>query len=259
MTTATEQNEKRSLLAESLPFVLPLLAFMIFLTFEGSFPGQHYILYPIKTALVAAILVWFWRSLPSLKPSSILMSVVMGVLGIVIWVGMDRTSVNLDIAMEQGFNRSVAAIDLKSWSMAVDGVDTHGLNPFAIYPAGMAWLLFGLRVVGITLCVPVMEELFWRGFLMRWLIREDFLSVPLGTYQPFSFWATTILFASVHGGEWPQALIVGILYGSWFVRTKNLGNVMVAHGITNLLLCVYCLVSNDWHFLCPAASMGLPK
>jgi CAAX prenyl protease-like protein len=94
-----------------------------------------------------------------------------------------------------------------------------------------------------------MEELFWRGFLMRWLIREDFTAVPIGTYQPFSFYATTALFAMEHGAEWPQAVVVGLIYGAWFVRTRKLGDVMVAHGVTNLLLALYCLGSNDWHFL----------
>ena len=110
-------------------------------------------------------------------------------------------------------------------------------------------MLFGLRLGGIVLVVPVMEELFWRGFLMRWLIAEDFASVPLGTYHAFSFWATTVCFASVHGSEWPLGLVVGVLYGAWFVRTKSLGSIMVAHGTTNFLLALYCLASGDWHFL----------
>lgn len=104
-----------------------------------------------------------------------------------------------------------------------------------------------------------MEELFWRGFLMRWLIKEDFTAVPIGAYQPFSFWVTTAFFAAVHGPEWPLAVVVGLLYGAWFVRTKNLGNIMVAHGVTNLLLAIYCLISGDWHFLCTAPSAAIQK
>jgi hypothetical protein len=84
---------------------------------------------------------------------------------------------------------------------------------------------------------------------MRWLIKEDFTSVPMGTYQPLSFWITTACFAAVHGAEWPLGVVVGLLYGVWFVRTKSLGSVMLAHGVTNLLLALYCLIANDWHFL----------
>ena len=94
---------------------------------------------------------------------------------------------------------------------------------------------------------------------MRWLIKEDFTSIPLGTYQAFSFWMTTALFASVHGLEWPQALVVGTLYGAWFVWTKKLGDVMLAHGMTNFLLAFYCFFSNDWHFLCGACPSPVHK
>jgi CAAX prenyl protease-like protein len=246
-------------LSQSIPYVAPLLAFMIFLSVEGSFHGQHYVLYPIKTALVVLILAWFWRALPSLRPSSLFLSIAVGTIAILLWVGLDPWALRLDIALEQIFNRVVGAVGLTSWQMTLDTAHPNGVSPFDLYSPGMAWTLFVLRVLGITLCVPVMEELFWRGFLMRWLIREDFMSVPLGTFQPLSFWVTTIFFASVHGTEWPQALIVGILYGAWFVRTKNLGDVMVAHGMTNLLLCAYSLFSGDWHFLCPVAGAPLPK
>jgi membrane protease YdiL (CAAX protease family) len=52
--------------------------------------------------------------------------------------------------------------------------------------------------------------------------------------------------------------MVGVLYGAWFVRTKSLGNIMLAHGTTNLLLALYCVIRNDWHFLsivAPAPSL----
>jgi CAAX prenyl protease-like protein len=159
-----------------------------------------------------------------LTPAAPFLSIWVGIVGVVLWVGLDPVLVRYDQPL-------------------------IGRNPFQLYPASEAWVLFGFRLAGISLCVPVMEELFWRGFLMRWLIKEDFTSVPLGTYQPLSFWATTACFATVHGAEWPLAVVVGLIYGIWFVRTKSLGNVMMAHGVTNLLLALYCLITNDWHFL----------
>jgi membrane protease YdiL (CAAX protease family) len=60
---------------------------------------------------------------------------------------------------------------------------------------------------------------------------------------------TTALFAIEHGAEWPLGAIDGLLFGAWFLRTKNLGDVMTSHGVTNLLLALYCLSSGDWHFL----------
>ena len=191
---------------------------------EGYFPDQHYLLYPVKTLLVAAAIAWGWRRLPSFRPGSPLLSVGVGFLGVALWIGLDRYLVHYAQPLV-------------------------GRNPFQLYPTAEAWTLFGIRLAGIAVCVPIAEELFWRGFLMRWLIKDDFTSVPLGTYQPLSFWITTAFFAAEHGAEWPLGLIVGVLYGLWFLRTKTLGDIMLAHGVTNALLALYCLATNDWHFL----------
>jgi uncharacterized protein len=220
--------------ARAVPYIAPLLLFMIFLSVQGYFPDRHYVLYPIIAIIVAGVIAWFWRSYPSLKPSAPLVSILIGIVAVALWIGLDRYLVHYDQPL-------------------------IGRNPFALYSSALAWLLFAFRVAGISICVPIMEELFWRAFLMRWLIKEDFLSVPLGTYQPVSFWATTACFAAVHGVEWPLAVIVGILYGAWFVRTKSLGNIMLAHGTTNLLLALYCLFSGDWHFLSIVAPVAGAK
>jgi len=214
-----------------MPFVAPFFLFMLFLSIQGFFPDQHYVLYPVITVLVATVLLVYWRQLPPLRPAAPLASVLVGVVGVVLWVGLDPFLVHYDQPL-------------------------IGRNPFQLYPVDEAWVLFGFRLAGISICVPIMEELFWRGFLMRWLIKEDFTTVPLGTYRPVSFWATTACFASVHGPEWPLAAMVGVIYGAWFVRTKSLGSIMLAHGVTNFLLALYCLMTNDWHFLsivCAAA------
>jgi CAAX prenyl protease-like protein len=208
----------------ALPYLLPFLVFSLFLMLDGWFPDQHYLLYPFKTLAVAVVIAGYWRRLPPLRPGMPSRSILVGLVGFVLWVGLDPWLVHYPAPLV-------------------------GRDPFFLYPSGEAWFLFAFRVLGITLCVPILEELLWRGFLMRWLIRDDFTTVPLGTYTPFSFFVTTAFFASVHGYEWPLAVVVGLLYGAWFLRTKSLGDVMVAHGTTNFLLALYCLFSGDWHFL----------
>jgi len=96
-----------------------------------------------------------------------------------------------------------------------------GGNPFQLYPVFYAWWLFAFRLRD-NLVVPVMEELFWRGFLMRWLIKDRFSPpVPLGTYQPFSFWITDGL---LRHSAW-SAVAPGRRGGGalrvWFVRTQK--------------------------------------
>ena len=61
--------------------------------------------------------------------------------------------------------------------------------------------------------VPILEELFWRGWLMRYLIDSNhFEKIALGTFTPLAFWAVAALFASEHGSFWDVGLVTGILY-----------------------------------------------
>ena len=83
---------------------------------------------------------------------------------------------------------------------------------------------------------------------MRWIINTDFRQVPMGTYSAQSFWLTAVLFASEHGPYWEVGLIAGVLYNWWMVRTKSLGDCILAHAITNGLLCGYVLMTGKWEY-----------
>ena len=105
-----------------------------------------------------------------------------------------------------------------------------------------------LRVAASVGLVPVIEELFWRGWMMRWLIGNDFLKVPLGTYAPAAFWIVAVLFAYEHGPYWEVGLAAGIVYNWWIIRTRNLADCMLAHAVTNALLAVYVLTMDQWQY-----------
>jgi CAAX prenyl protease-like protein len=83
---------------------------------------------------------------------------------------------------------------------------------------------------------------------MRYLIRADFESVPLGRYTPLSFWVVALLFASEHGPYWEVGLVAGVAYNWWLVRTRNLADCMLAHAVTNALLAGYVLVFGQWQY-----------
>ncbi len=109
-------------------------------------------------------------------------------------------------------------------------------------------LVLVFRTLRAALIVPIIEELFWRAWLMRWIIKPDFLSVPLGTYEARSFWIVAALFALEHGPYWEVGLIAGLIYNGWMVKTKSLGDLILAHGVTNLLLSLYVIVFRQWQY-----------
>jgi len=104
------------------------------------------------------------------------------------------------------------------------------------------------RALRAVVLVPIIEELFWRGWLMRWLVNPDFERVPLGTYTRYAFWISALLFASVHGAYWDVGLIAGITYNWWMMRTRNLGDCIVAHAVTNAMLSAYVLTADQWQY-----------
>ncbi len=106
-----------------------------------------------------------------------------------------------------------------------------------------------LRVAVSVLAVPVLEELFWRGWLMRWLVDSGhFERVRLGTYAPAAFWLTAILFASEHGSFWDVGLAAGIVYNWWMIRTRNLWDCILAHAVTNAILAAYVILAGQWQY-----------
>jgi len=104
------------------------------------------------------------------------------------------------------------------------------------------------RIIRATVLVPILEELFWRAWLMRWVISPRFQEVKLGSYSPAAFWITAVLFASEHGCYWDVGLIAGIVYNWWMIRTKSLGDCILAHAVTNGCLCWYVVATHHWEY-----------
>ena len=134
--------------------------------------------------------------------------------------------------------------DLLPFSNAVVG-HTHSSIPAEGLRSG--WVLTW-RSTRAVLIVPIAEELFWRGWLMRWLINNDFRKVRLGAYAPLAFWITAALFGSEHGPYWDVGFLTGIVYNLWMIRSKSLADCILMHGVTNGLLSVYVIVNSQWQY-----------
>ncbi len=110
-------------------------------------------------------------------------------------------------------------------------------------------MVLALRFVRAVLIVPIIEELFWRAWLPRWFDRaKDFREIPLGQYSRAAFWLTAFLFASEHGALWDVGLAAGLLYNWWMKRTRSLGDLILAHAVTNACLSVYVLTRGRWEY-----------
>jgi CAAX prenyl protease-like protein len=131
------------------------------------------------------------------------------------------------------------------WSWAMQG-QPAGYNPFQA-AAGAGIILAGIRIFGAAVVVPVMEELFWRSFLIRYLVTPTFTTVRLGTFTPVSCGVTIVLFGLEHH-LWLAGMMAGAAYNLVLYKTRRLWPCILAHAITNLCLGIHVLVSGEWHW-----------
>src|SRR6516162_4139170 len=141
------------------------------------------------------------------------------------------------------------------WSWATLGQGA-GYNPWQA-GASVGALLAAVRLCGAAVVVPIMDELFWRSFLLRFVISlfpeektnvtPEFTSIPLGTFTPISFVVTVVLFGSEHT-LWLAGMMAGAIYNLLLFKTRRLWPCVLAHGVTNLLLGVHVLVTQEWQW-----------
>jgi CAAX prenyl protease-like protein len=112
---------------------------------------------------------------------------------------------------------------------------------------GIDWFLVQFRLLGLAIVVPVMEELFWRSFLMRWIDNPDFLAVTPAQASARAIIVSSVLFGFEHH-LWLAGLIAGLVYGLLYVRTGNLWVPVISHAVTNGVLGVWILATGNWQF-----------
>jgi uncharacterized protein len=103
-----------------------------------------------------------------------------------------------------------------------------------------------VRFYGLVLMVPLVEELFWRSFLVRWVAHHDFRQVPIGRVTPLAAVVTAGLFALAHP-EWLPALITGFLWVGLLRWSRSVGACLVSHVVANLALGAWILLRGAWH------------
>jgi uncharacterized protein len=222
------------------PYVLPLFAFLLvmlpgeFGRFSDSWKvfweNAQPVVYPLKTVLAALLLWYFWPWFTRIRWTKLHVGVLVGLIGTPLWVGTELLCQRMGISTRPSpadiYNPDVLGGDLKE----------------------VAYLC--LRVAGPALVVPVMEELFFRDFLMRTLIRGwHFQEVAVGTFTWVSFLGMCVLFGANHGRLFVAGVVYGLLMGVLVIRTKSLGACMVAHGVTNWTLYLYVIYAGDWQFM----------
>jgi len=233
-----------------LVFLLPFLVFMLVGSLEPTpnAPGGMlgltipYAAYPwVYLVKILATLAAIGFVLPGYRQFPLrvsLLSVMVGVVGVVVWIGLCKLHLESRFLEPLGLGRF---LDLGQRS---------GYDPFARIsnPAG-AWSFLAVRLLGLVVVVPVIEEFFLRGFFMRFAMEHDWWKVPFGTATPLAIAIAPLYGILTHPAELVAAAVWFSLVTWLMIRTRNLWDCVVAHAVTNLLLGAWVLATGEWHFM----------
>jgi uncharacterized protein len=215
---------------QSIRYIAPFVLFLIVLAGMPHLAIPAEVAGPLWFVIFIPVCLLCWPRSISVRPRHLWASIGVGVAVFAIWIAPE--------VIFPGYRNSVL------FSNSILG-QIHSSLPAAALRS--PWVLVW-RTARAALIVPIVEELFWRAWLMRWLIDKDIRRVALGTYAPLAFWATAILFASEHGPYWDVGLITGVIYNAWMIRTKSVADCIVMHAVTNAVLSVYVIASGNWQY-----------
>jgi len=95
--------------------------------------------------------------------------------------------------------------------------------------------------------VPMIEEVFYRSFLYRFMIQPQFLQVPLRRFDLRAFLLAGAVFGISHY-EWLPGILCALAFQGLVCRKDRLGDAITAHGVTNFLLALWVVARGAYRF-----------
>lgn len=209
-----------------LPYIAPMAAFAIAGFAESSVHVAYPIAYAVKIVVVCVV-AWLCRGtwkdfIPLPSSSAFAAGVGLGVLVSIFWVAIDP------------------------YYPPLPGGKRVAFDPNSLAPS-QRMLFLTFRLFGFIGVVPLIEELIWRSFVMRWVVDSNFERVPVGVVTPMAAFVSSGLFALAHP-EWLAALVTGLIWSGLLATTRSLAACVVSHAAANLTLAIYILATGSWRF-----------
>jgi exosortase E/protease (VPEID-CTERM system) len=205
-------------------YLVPFLAILAATFISKAASGYFEWLYPLRFVAAAAALWYFRPVLKKLDWRFDWTAPVAGSAVFLLWIAPTLWSGLRD--------DSTASVPL--------GVALQALSP----AARITWIAF--RVAAAVITVPIAEELAFRGYLSRRLMNREFDTVPFRSLGILAVGLSSVAFGCMHGQHWLVGILAGLAYAVVLKRRGRIGDAVVAHAVSNLLLAVWVLARGDW-------------
>ncbi|HWG75580.1 MAG TPA: exosortase E/protease, VPEID-CTERM system [Steroidobacteraceae bacterium] len=200
-------------------YLMPLLAALAAGMIARANSNGFETLYWLRPLAATAALFWAWRWLGGLDWRFTWRGPLAGVLAFLVWISLARLL---------GHSRG-------SMPAALASMPPSSRN---------AWLV--VRAAAFVTTVPLTQELAFRGYLMRRIAGADFDKLRFRAVGATALIVSAAIFGVDQGALWLPAALAGSLYGVLLIRTERIGEVLVAHCLTNALLALAVLSIGQW-------------
>ncbi|MFP4044735.1 MAG: exosortase E/protease, VPEID-CTERM system [Rhodosalinus sp.] len=197
---------------ETAALILPFVAFMLSSLAVQAFFTTPALGFPLQAAAMLAALLWLRGPLPVLlagRPEGI--AVAAGLLVGLGWVAGAPAAAPPEPALT------------------------------ALAPA-LAALWVAARLAGTAILVPVVEELFFRGYVLARLDRGG----PV--WRALAVAVSTASFAALHD-RWLAAALAGLVFAAVYLRRGRLVDAVAAHVVANAVVAAAALWQGDWRLI----------
>ncbi len=222
------------------PLMAPYMAYLLLLMLNDAFPTQLRWFAILLHVVLAGYTTWLFRNhLPPMGRPHWIFAIVVGLIAAWGWVA-GQHAVN-------GIH--VAGFDLGGRLPFYPGTPKP-FNPHDDYGNGPAfWVYVCAKIGRACTIVPVVEEIFWRGFILRAFVSWDrFETVPWGRFTWTAMIGSSLLSVIQHPDNWVVSIGCWLLFNALFYWKKSLLCLMITHAVTNLALYIYVVQVGDWRF-----------
>jgi CAAX prenyl protease-like protein len=197
---------------------------------------QYPIVYTVKIALTIVAMLFVLPGYRQFPFRVSLLAIGVGIVGVVLWIAICHVQLERKLLAPLGLEKFLGLGDRPAF---------NPLDNLAATPA-WAYTFLAIRFLGLALIVPIIEEFFLRGFLMRFVIRETWWTVPFGMLTTTAAVIGTAVPMLMHPAELLAAAVWFSLVTWLMVRTRNIWDCVAAHAVTNLFLGIYVVTQHQW-------------